>query len=267
MIISGMSLAEIIVIVVAGVVVGFINTLSGGGSVISLSLLLILGLPADVANGTNRISIFFQTLSSVGSFTRQKMFTGRRPLVLAIPATLGAILGAWLAVDAGSRVIEIAMGVAMVVMVFFLFYKPDRWLKENPGRLSQPLHVWQILIFFVVGFYGGFIQVGVGYFLLMALVLGTGYDLVKANAVKNLIVFFYAVFALLVFVLDGKVDYLYGIILSVGSIIGAWIAAWLSVKKGAGFIRAVILVSVLLTLLQISGLINFTAMLSFIRHP
>jgi len=256
-----MSLTEIIVIILAGVLVGFINTLSGGGSVISLSLLLILGLPADIANGTNRISIFFQTLSSVSSFTRQKMFVNLRPVWLAVPATIGAILGALLAVDVNTRVIEIAMAVAMVIMLFFLFYKPDRWLKEKPAMLSRPLQWWQLVIFFMVGFYGGFIQVGVGYFLLMALVLGVGYDLVRANAVKNLIVFFYAIFALLVFIIDGKVNYLYGIILSAGSMIGALFASYLAVKKGAGFIRAVILFSVLLTILQITGLINFTALL------
>jgi uncharacterized membrane protein YfcA len=95
----------------------------------------------------------------------------------------------------------------------------------------------------------------------MALVLGIGYDLVKANAVKNLIVFFYAIFALLVFMVDGKVNYLYGVILSVGSMIGALIASYLAVKKGAGFIRAIILLSVILTIMQITGLINFTALL------
>ncbi len=259
-----MSFIEILVIVVAGIIVGFINTLSGGGSVISLSLLLLLGLPANIANGTNRISIFFQTLSSVGSFTRQKMFTDLRPVWLGIPATVGAILGAYLAVDVNTRVIEIAMAVAMVIMLFFLFYKPDKWLKENPIMLSGPVKWWQYIIFFVVGFYGGFIQVGVGYFLLMALVLGVGYDLVKANAVKNLIVFFYAIFALLVFMIDGKVNYLYGVILSAGSMIGALIASYLAVKRGGGFIRAVILLSVVLTILQISGLINFTILLKHI---
>jgi uncharacterized protein len=259
-----MSFTEIIVIVIAGIVVGFINTLSGGGSVISLSLLLILGLPADIANGTNRISIFFQTLSSVGSFTRQKMFDNLRPVWLAIPATIGAILGAVLAVDVNARVIEIAMAVSMVIMLFFLFYKPDKWLKAKPVMLARPLQWWQFVIFFLVGFYGGFIQVGVGYFLLMALVLGVGYDLVKANAVKNLIVFFYAIFALLVFVIDGKVNYMYGLILSAGSMIGALIASYLAVKKGAGFIRAVILLSVVLTILQISGLVDFTAILKHI---
>jgi uncharacterized membrane protein YfcA len=259
-----MSITEIIIILVAGIFVGFINTLSGGGSVISLSLLLLLGLPANIANGTNRISIFFQTLSSVGSFTRQKMFTDLRPVRLAIPATFGAILGAYLAVDVNTRVIEIAMAASMVIMLFFLFYKPDKWLKENPGLLAGPVKWWQLIIFFIIGFYGGFIQVGVGYFLLMALVLGVGYDLVKANAVKNLIVFFYAIFALLIFMIDGKVNYLYGIILSAGSMIGALIASYLAVKKGGGFIRAVILLSVVLTILQITGLINFTTLLKHI---
>jgi uncharacterized protein len=253
-----MSITEIIILIIAGIIVGFINTLSGGGSVISLSLLFILGLPADIANGTNRISIFFQTLSSVGSFTKQKMFDSLKPVWLGIPATIGAVLGAWVAVDIDKKTIEFSMAIAMVIMVFFLFYKPDKWLKEKPAMLTRKLKWWQYLIFFAVGFYGGFIQVGVGYFLLMALVVGVGYDLVKANAVKNLIVFFYAIFALLVFMIDGKVDYLYGILLSVGSIIGALLASYLAVKKGAGFIRAVIILSVILTILQVSGLVNFT---------
>jgi uncharacterized protein len=256
-----MSWIEIVVLVVSGIVVGFINTLSGGGSVISLSLLILLGLPANIANGTNRISIFFQTLSSVGSFTQQKMFDSWKPVILAIPATIGAVIGAGLAVDVNEKVIEIAMSVAMVIMVFFLFYKPDKWLKENPALLQKKVNWWQLIIFFLIGLYGGFIQVGIGYFLLMSLVLGVGYDLVKANAVKNLIVFFYAIFALLVFMIDGNINYMYGLILSAGSIIGALIASHFAVKKGAGFIRAVILASVILTILQITGLVNFTEIL------
>jgi uncharacterized membrane protein YfcA len=254
-----MSVIKIIVLIVSGIFVGFINTLSGGGSVISLSLLILLGLPANIANGTNRISIFFQTFSSVSSFTRQKMFTTLKPVWLGIPATIGAVLGAYMAIDVNVKVIEIAMCIAMVLMVFFLFYKPDKWLKENVNLLQYKITSWQLVIFFIVGFYGGFIQVGVGYFLLMALVLGVGYDLVKANAVKNLIVFFYAVFALLVFIINGQVNYLYGLILSIGSVIGALIASYFAVKKGAGFIRAVIVISVILTIIQISGLVDFTS--------
>jgi uncharacterized membrane protein YfcA len=253
-----LSWLTITVLVVAGIFAGFINTLSGGGSVITLSLLILLGLPANIANGTNRINIFFQTFSSVGSFTRQKMFTAWRPVWLSIPATVGSVLGALLAVDMHKKVIEIAMACAMVVMIFFLFYKPDKWMKEKTELLKKPLKWWHFLIFFLAGFYGGFIQVGVGYLFLMALVLGIGYDLVKANAVKNLIVFFYAIFALLIFVINGEVHYLYGLLLAAGSVIGALIASWLAVKKGAAFIRAVIVISVILTILQLSGVVNFT---------
>jgi uncharacterized membrane protein YfcA len=256
-----MTITEIIIIILAGILAGFINTLSGGGSVINLTLLILLGLPANIANGTNRISIFFQTLSSVTSFTRQKMFDSLRPLWLGIPATIGSIVGAWIAVDVNEKIIEIAMAVAMIIMVFFLFYKPDKWMKENSTLLVKKLRWWQFAILFLVGFYGGFIQVGVGYFLLMALVLGVGWDLVKANAVKNLIVFLYAIFALLVFMVNGQVQYIIGLVLSAGSIIGAWIASYLAVRKGAGFIRAVIVASVILTILQITGLIDFTALL------
>jgi uncharacterized protein len=256
-----MSVTEIIIVTIAGILAGFINTLSGGGSVISLSLLILLGLPANIANGTNRINIFFQTLSSVGSFARQKMFTSMKPVWLGIPATIGSVIGAISAVDVNKKVIEIAITSAMVIMLFFLFYKPDKWLKGNILKLDEKIKWWQIVLFFAVGFYGGFIQVGIGYFLLISLVLGVGYDLVQANAVKNLIVFFYAIFALLVFVINGQVNYLYGLILSFGSIIGALIASYLAVKKGAGFIRAIILLSVILTIFQITGLINFTELL------
>jgi hypothetical protein len=256
-----MSIAEIIVLIIAGILAGFINTLSGGGSVISLSLLILLGLPANIANGTNRINIFFQSLSSVSSFARQKMFTSLKPVWLGIPVTIGSVIGALSAVDVNKKVIEIAITSAMVIMVFFLFYKPEKWLKENTQLLSGKIKWWQILVFFAVGFYGGFIQVGIGYFLLISLVLGVGYDLVKANAVKNLIVFFYAIFALLVFMINGQVNYLYGLILSGGSIIGALIASYLAVKKGGVFIRAIIVLSVILTILQITGLVNFTELL------
>jgi uncharacterized protein len=256
-----MSLTIIIVLIVAGILAGFINTLSGGGSVITLSLLFLLGLPANIANGTNRINIFFQTLSSVSSFAKQRMFSSMKPVWLGIPATVGSVLGAMVAVDVKQKVIEIAMTVAMVIMVFFLFYKPDRWLKGKPNLVAGKIRWWHLVIFFVVGFYGGFIQVGIGYFLLISLVLVVGYDLMEANAVKNLIVFFYALFALAVFVINGQVNYLYGLILSAGSVIGALIASYLAIKKGAPFIRLVIALSVVLTILQVTGLVNFTEIL------
>ena len=110
---------EYIIIIGAGILVGFINTLAGGGSVISLSLLLILGLPATIANGTNRVSIFFQTSSSVVTFWRKQLYTTRKIWWLIIPATAGSILGAWVATGIKAEVLEIAMVIIMACMLIF----------------------------------------------------------------------------------------------------------------------------------------------------
>lgn len=250
-------LIESLVIIAAGILVGFINTLAGGGSVISLSLLLILGLPATIANGTNRMSVFFQTSSSVVNFWRKKMFTTRKIWWLILPATLGSIAGAWMASGINSEALEIAMVIVMAFMLVFIFLKPERWMKENTAFLQKKIQWWQILLFLAVGLYAGFLQVGVGYFLLMALVLGVGFELVKANAVKNLIILFSAAVSLAIFIVSDQVNYLYGLLLSVGSIIGAYIASMMAIKKGGGFIRWVIVASVILAVLKVAGLVNF----------
>ena len=255
---------EYLIIILAGVLVGFINTLAGGGSVISLSLLLILGLPATIANGTNRVSIFFQTSSSVFTFWRKKMFTARKILWLVIPATAGSILGAYIATGVKSDTLEIAMVVIMAFMLIFIFAKPSLWLKEKTAMLEKRIQWWQILLFFAVGWYAGFLQVGVGYFLLMALVLGVGFELVKANAVKNLIVLFSAAVSLVIFILSDQVHYLYGLLLSAGSIIGAYIASVMAVRRGGNFVRWVIVASVILAALKITGLVDFKEIFSSI---
>lgn len=251
---------EYILIILAGIVAGFINTLAGGGSVISLSLLLILGLPATIANGTNRVSVFFQTLSSVFAFWRKGMFTTRKVWWLVIPAAIGSVSGAWAATGIDSHTLEIAMVVIMAFMLVFIFAKPSLWLKENTKMLERKVRWWQVLIFFLTGWYAGFIQVGVGYFLLMALVLGVGFELVKANAVKNLIVLFSAAVSLAIFILSDQVHYLYGLLLSAGSIAGAYIASIMAVKQGGKFVRWVIVASVILAVLKVTGLVDFNAL-------
>ena len=236
---------------------GFINTLAGGGSVISLSLLLILGLPATIANGTNRVSAFFQTSSSVITFWRKGLFTNRKIWWLVIPASIGAIVGAWVATGLKSRTLEIAMVIIMGLMLVFLFARPSTWMKENQKMLDKPITWWQILLFTAVGWYAGFLQVGVGYLLLMSLVLGVGFEIVKANAIKNLIILFSAAVSLVVFIFSDQINYLYGLLLSVGSVFGAYIGSMMAVKKGGGFVRWVIVASVILAALKVTGLVDF----------
>ena len=239
-------------VIAAGFACGFINTLAGSGSLITLPLLIFLGLPANVANGTNRVGILLQNLVSVGSFHRQKVLDLRRGAILAAPAIIGSIVGAQIAVNLDEELMRRVIGGLMAVMLVVLLVRPKRWLAGRPEMLGRHPGWMQMVIFFLIGIYGGFIQAGVGIFLLAGLVLVTGYDLVRANAVKVLIILFFTVFALAVFILNDQVRWFIGLIVAVGNMLGAWVASRMAVKKGAGFVRwlliAVVAVSAVLLL-------------------
>ena len=259
-----MTWVEIIVLIISGLFVGFINTLAGGGSIISLSILMFLGLPANVANGTNRIAILIQNIAAVGSFRQQKVLDHKKGFWLAIPATIGSIIGAWIAVDLNEAVIEKAIAVVMLIMMFVILYKPQRWLKGKEELQQKKVTVGQVILFFAIGIYGGFLHMGVGYALLAGIVLGAGYDLVKANAIKVFIILIWSPVILVVFMINGQVNYLYGLILSIGNVAGALIASRLAVKQGAVFVRWVIIAVILLTAAHVFGLVDIQEMLGFV---
>ncbi|MGM0613382.1 MAG: sulfite exporter TauE/SafE family protein [Bacteroidota bacterium] len=240
-----MAWLEVVILIVSGILVGFINTLAGGGTIISLSALILLGLPANIANGTNRIAVTIQTLTSVAVFRHHHVLDTKKGLRLGIPVIIGSVLGAEIATTIAEEVFEKVIGVIILFMMVFVIYKPEKWLKGQIHLQNRKVTVWQYILFFVMGIYGGFLHVGIGYFLLASLVLGAGYDLVKANAVKVLIVLMYAPFTLLVFMLHNEVNYKYGLILAIGNVLGALTASKLSIKRGAGFVRWVMVVVIL----------------------
>lgn len=251
-----MSWLTIVALIVSGVLVGFINTLAGGGTAISIVVLMMLGLPANVANGTNRIAVIFQNITSVQAFNKQKLLPWRKALLLALPTIIGSIIGAWIAVDINEAFFRKAMAVIMLVMLFFVIVKPSVWLKERKHLTEKPVSVLELIIFFLIGIYGGFIQIGVGYYLLAAIVLGSGFELVKANAIKVLIVLLYTLAALVVFIYNKQVQWQFGLIHAIGNIIGAWIATRLAIKKGVEFVRWVIIVIIVVFSADLLGIIS-----------
>ncbi|MFA5418084.1 MAG: sulfite exporter TauE/SafE family protein [Bacteroidales bacterium] len=257
-----MGAVEIIILITAGLMVGFINTLAGGGSIISLSVLMLLGLPATIANGTNRIAITIQTLTATTSFRQQKVLEFRKALYLSIPTVLGSLIGAWLAVDIREDIFEKAVGIIMLVMLVFIFYKPHKYIYGRTEITSKPLDWKLYLIFFAIGIYGGFIHMGVGYFLLAGIVGGAGFDLVKANAIKVFIVLAYSPFTLLVFLWYNQVNWIYGLTLAIGNVTGALIASRLAVSKGVDFVKWVIVVIILITAADMFGIYDFKSVVS-----
>lgn len=246
----------IISLTIAGFIVGFFNTIAGGATVVSIAILMFLGLPATVANGTHRIAAAFQTLVSVLVFNKQNILDTKKGIRLGIPTTIGSVAGAIAAVNVDEQVFRKFVGAAMLLMLVFIFYKPANWLKYDNVKTGLKISPFQHTLFFLIGFYGGFIYIGIGYFLLAGLVLSIGYDLVRANALKVFIVLLYVPFSLIVYMVNGSINYRYALILTLGQMIGAWFGAKSSTQFGAGFIRWVMLVFILLTTLQLFNIVD-----------
>lgn len=243
----------ILALVGTGIAAGFINVTAGGGSMLTIPLLMFMGLPANVANGTNRIAIVLQNIVSVNTFRQKKIIDLKTDYRLAIPAVVGAILGAFIAVEINVELLKTVIAGLMVVMLFIVLLKPDAWVKAHAGDVSAKPTVIQYVIFFFVGVYGGFIQMGVGFFMLAALVLGCGMDLVKANAIKVFVALVYTVFALGIFIYHKQVDMTAGLILAAGNMLGAWLGVHFQVKGGAKYVRYVLIAAMLIVILNLFG--------------
>lgn len=243
-------------IIAVGIIAGFINTLAGSGSLLTLPLLMFLGLPANIANGTNRVAILLQNVVAVGSFRKQKVFEFSEGIWLAIPATVGSFIGALIAVRFNEQILEAFIGALLVFMFVIILIKPDRWIKEQAGKIDGRPKVQRLLVFFLIGIYGGFIQAGVGFFLLAGLVMTVGADLIKANALKVFIVLIYTAVALIVFFWNSQVNLKIGLILAVGNMIGAWIGSRTAVSWGPRFVRVILLLAIFLSAAKLLGLID-----------
>lgn len=251
-----METSVVILLICSGLLVGFINTMAGGATIISLSVLTWLGLPLTVANGTNRLAVFFQTLTSVSSFQNSHLIDWKKSLRVGIPTVIGSVAGSFIAVKLNEDIIRYAFVIIMIIMLAFILFKPSLWLKGNSALLELPVKKWNYPLFFVIGVYGGFLHVGVGYYLLAAIVLGLGLDLMKANVMKNLLVMLYVPFSLIIFIINDQVMWKYGLIHAIGNVIGAFVASRMAIKRGSEIIRWVMIVVIVVLTADMAGLIN-----------
>jgi Predicted permeases len=253
------------ILIVSGLFVGFINTLAGGGTIISLSIFMLFGLPPNVANGTNRIAVLLQNTTAVANFSRKKLIDWNKSWKLAIPTIIGSVLGALLVNWIPNDSFNYIFGAVIALFALMLLLKPDRWLQEKKDLLNRPLKFWHYILFFFMGIYGGLIHIGIGYMILAGLVLGTGNELVKANAMKNFLVLAYIPFSLIVFAIQGNVHWTYGLIHAIGNIIGAQVGAMMAIKRGATFIRYIMLLLIIVVVLQLFGVIDPTAVSEWLQ--
>lgn len=220
-----LTLAEWALFAVAGVVTGIINTLAGSGSLITLPIFIFLcGLPAPVANGTNRIGVLVQSAVGVAGMAKADVVDYRGTAWLIVPAVLGAAMGSRIAVGIDEQAMNYTIGGLMVFMLIVLLVNPKRWIREVNVEMTARRRWIAVPVFFLIGVYGGFIQAGVGIFLLAGLVLVARYTLSSANGIKLVIVAAYGLPTLFIFFLQDQVHWGYGLSMAVFQSIGAWLA-------------------------------------------
>ena len=175
-------------IVTVGIIAGFINTLAGSGSLLTLPLLMFLGLPAGMANGTNRVAIFLQNVVAVTSFRKQKVFEFREGIWLALPATAGSFIGALIAVNFNEQILRIFIGALLLFMFFLILLKPDRWIKAQAGTIDGSPKVWRVIIFFLIIVFATLWYIGSKYFDLGRYLPGSNSTLIFFLTTLNIII-------------------------------------------------------------------------------
>lgn len=236
---------ELLLLVVVGFLVGVINTISGGGSMLTLPILIFLLGDSAMANGTNRVAIFLQTLSAIGGFRSKGLKVPKISWWLGVSATVGAFLGSMIAVDVDNSLFNRILAIFMIVIVAFMVVNPKKNLKELAERFTGKYFWGSIFAFFLIGIYGGFLQAGTGIFMLLALSSINHMTLVRSNLVKAVVMLIYTAVSLAVFFYYDKVDLKYGLFLASGQFVGGWVSSRWSVNKGDGLVKTFLIIMVI----------------------
>ena len=250
---------EYLLLTALGLVAGIINVIAGGGSLLTLPAMILMGIPETVANGTNRVAIFAQNITAVTAFRKKGFSDFKTSLTLGLCALPGGIAGAWCGAYIRGDLFNLILGLIMIGVVVLMVFKnrkakaaPTSKVKaEKPARqkadepASRSRFFLGHLAMVLVGFYGGFIQAGVGFLIMAVLNQVMQIDLIRVNMHKVFIVGFFTAAALVVFILTKNVWWIPGIALAVGNSVGGWIGSHLTISKGEVFVRRFLYVAVL----------------------
>lgn len=248
-----MSLLEIILYIIAGVFAGFINTIAGSGSIITLSALSLMGLPSPIANATNRVGVLAQTL--VGGSTLYHGLKDEIPTTIwwqLVPGAIGGILGALTAVSIPEYWLDRVIGVLLVFVLLLVITNNDSWTKADAKPKQNHKSMASIFIYLFIGFYGGFVQVAVGIFIMAVAVLFSGYNIKYANLIKALLVAVFTIPSVMVFQLQHMIVWKAGLILAVGQMSGAYFAAKFMIQfpDAHKWVRRLLVVMIIIGIFQ-----------------
>ena len=254
-----LELYHYVIAISGGFIAAVMNTLAGYGSIITLTILMdVLGLPANMANGTNRVNILANSVAGTLGYQKNGKLDLTNGKWIMVTVCIGAVFGILLAINVSNEQFRSIFKYLIIVLFLSILIKPKRWIKETDNL--QDIPVWKMILFyFPIGFYGGFIQMGMGIVFLMAGVLISGFTIIRANALKMVIILVYTVLSIAIFHYNGMIDWKIGGVLSIGTAIGGYVTASYasSIKNANLYAYRFLVIIVFIVLLYTFGVFSY----------
>lgn len=214
---------------------GLVDSIAGGGGIISIPVLLSVGIPPHAAIATNKLQASFGSFTSMMRYRNSGLVSLRKVYLGIIFTAIGATTGALLIqqVDAGalSKVIPFVL----LALLIYTIASPQLGMEDHAQKIGEP--VLFICFGLLLGFYDGFFGPGTGSFWTIAFATLAGYNLKRATAATKAMNFTSNIISLFVFLLSGKIIIMIGLLMGAGQLVGAWIGTHLVITRGTRFIR------------------------------
>jgi len=230
-------LINYLILIATGILVGFINTLAGGGSTILYPILIFMGMPIHTAIGTSRVGFLSQGIFSVAGFKSKGVFLFPFNVYVSIAAMSGGLLGAWISLHTPAKRLTHILAFIMILIAVLI-------LIQSRIKKTQGLHrikgkwLWiSFIVYFLIGIYGGFIQAGMGFMIILAGTLVNRFNLTEANSIKALIVLVLTIPTLYMFAVKEFVNWEAGVAIAIGTALGSWLTSRWSVNINEKYLR------------------------------
>jgi uncharacterized membrane protein YfcA len=216
-----MDISAIFLFLVCGLLSGMMNTLASSGSAITLPIMIFFGVPPSVANATNRLPILVGSTISVYNFQKSKDIIWSKTIFISIPLFFGVIAGTVCTKFIDSTKLQWVLLVAMVFS-FILIITNSRKILKGRSLLKTTISLKSYIVFFLIGIWAGLIVLDSAILILFELILACGFNLTKANPIKNFLLIIISFVSLLIFAFNGIINWEIGLILSIGSFFGGY---------------------------------------------
>ena len=233
----------------AAMIAGWVDSIAGGGGMITLPALLAAGLPPHLALGTNKLQSTFGSFTATTNNYRRGIIRFGDAVWGIVCTAIGAALGAYVVQILDSELLEKVIPFLLFAILVYFIFSPRLSDQDKSPKITSG--IFYLLCGLALGFYDGFFGPGTGSFWVFLFVSLLGYNLTKATGYTKLMNFTSNIVSLIAFTIGGNILIKVGLVMGVGQVIGAYVGSHMAIRNGARFIRPVLIVVVFITTVRL----------------